>query len=57
MIASRRARPRTTMGASSAGPVWRGVPTTKAPQRRHRHAFPAGVVADRLAARSDSVGA
>lgn len=40
---SRRARPRSTIGASSAGPDDVGVPTTKSAQRRHRQATPAGV--------------
>ena len=40
---SRSARPRSTTGASSAGPVYRGSPSTKSPQRRHRHASPRAV--------------
>jgi len=38
---SRTARPRGTVGASSAGPLPCGGPTTKVAQRRQRQASPA----------------
>ena len=56
-VASRRARPRSTMGAWSAGPLPAGSPGTKSPHRRQRQASPAGVPARRRAASASSSGA
>jgi hypothetical protein len=57
MNAERSALPRNSNGASSAGPLWDGGPSTYVPQRRQRQASPCAASVRIRARSSGSSGA